>query len=83
MKDSKYPSKVEKILRIVFPEFIEQRLISNGTLERCIEAWNIRNDKLAHVYKAKKEGKTTEVTSSEAWDSVASVSALIHSIDKL
>ncbi len=83
MDKSNYSTKVEKILRIALPQFIDSDLVSSGCLDRCIDAWNIRNKKLAHLYERVREGQQTRVTSSEAWNAVASIFALIDNVRNL
>jgi hypothetical protein len=80
MDESRYPTKVEKIIRIVLPEFVEQDLVAGGALDRCVAAWEIRNKRLAHLYEKVKEGKQTQVTASEAWNAVASIITLLEKL---
>ena len=83
MDDSGYSTSLEKILRIVLPEFIDRDLLASGSLDRCADAWDIRNKRLAHLYRQVKEGKETQITSTEAWNTVGSIIALIDSIAKV
>ena len=73
---SKYQTNLEKILRIVFPEFAEQSLIDNGTLDRCVQAWVSRNE-MSHLYKLTKEGGQHDVDTDKAWSAVSSIVALL------
>ena len=61
LKKSNYTTQVEKILRIVIPEFINPNFINDGSLERCVIAWNIRNEKLGHLYMQVKEGNEPRI----------------------
>lgn len=83
IRQSNYPTKLEKIIRIVLPEFVDQELINSGNLERCIDAWNIRNERLAHLYVQVREGQQLEIRRTKAWSAVASIIDLIDNIEKL
>ncbi len=72
-----YKDVVERILGIVLPEFIEQLLVTDGTLNRCAEAWSTRNKRLAHLVESR------QVTSTQAWNAVSSIICLVDALAKL
>jgi hypothetical protein len=76
-KKMKYKAKVEKIIRIVLPDYVEQDLVNDGTLDRCVDAWYIRNDTLAHL------NKNIPLTSIDAWSAVSSIIHLIDALEKI
>jgi hypothetical protein len=80
VKKASYKSQVEKILRIVLPEFIEPHLVTDGTLDRCVTAWNLRNEKLAHLYAQVKGGKELSIPAGEAWNAVSSIISLLANV---
>lgn len=75
-KSKKGITTVEKILSIALPEFVEQSLITDGTLDHCIQAWAARND-MAHLYKLTDEGKQQDISVDDAWSAVSSIVALL------
>lgn len=64
---------VEKILEIVIPDFINPNLIKDGTVNRCITAWKVRNEKLAHLHIQVEEKTESDISAEEAWNLVSSI----------
>ncbi len=83
-KKEKYkPDQVNYIIGAVLPDYLDKELVASGCLGRCITAWNLRNSRLAHMYKQAKDGQQIEVTRKEAWSAVASIFDLVDNLDKL
>lgn len=82
MKAADY-DKVESILRVALPEFLDHDFAVSGTLDQCAAAWSIRNERLAHLYSLASAGGALEVTPAEAWDAVSSIFALVEKLGKL
>ncbi len=76
-------SPVEKILQIVLPVFVDEDFVADGGLERCAAAWQMRNTKLAHLYKQVSTGGSLEVKPTEAWDAITSISVLSEKLEPL
>ena len=71
---------VKKMLEIVIPKFIKQDLINDGTIDRCISAWDVRNKKLAHLYMQVKDKKEPSISAREAWNLVSSIYSFLSEI---
>ena len=73
-------NRVKRILEVVVPQFIKSEFIKDGTVNRCIAAWDIRNDKLAHLYMQVKERKEPYISAKEAWILVSSIFSFLDEI---
>ncbi len=71
---------VKKMLEIVIPKFIKQDFINDGTIDRCITAWDVRNEKLAHLYMQVKDKKEPSISAREAWNLVSSIYSFLSEI---
>jgi hypothetical protein len=65
-------------LRIAIPTFVDTELVDDGTIERCVDAWRMRNTRLAHILK----DAPAEITSTEAWSAVSSIHVLVAALLK-
>jgi hypothetical protein len=83
MKESDCSSHIEKIIRVVLPEFVRQDHIHGGNLDRCVEAWNMRNNRLAHLYGRVSSEESVSVSTREAWDTVTSIWYVVEEIEEI
>lgn len=74
---------VKKILDIVIPKFIKPDFINDGTVDRCIAAWDIRNERLAHLYMQAKGKIDPSISAKEAWNLVSSIYSFLSEISNI
>lgn len=68
---------LERKLNVVVPEFVDKDLVDDGTIKRCVDAWNIRNNSIAHILGAE------EITSGAAWSAVSAITKMVTSLGQV
>ena len=74
---------LEKLLKVIIPEFVSCALLESRSLGQCLEAWNIRNTRIAHFPEAIGADWSWRVTATEAWSAVAGIFALLKELEDL